>query len=100
MSKKLYFNKSDGMEFARTIDEWKDIMRFDGIESMELVRAKADRSSGMFFCKEYQEVGEARESCGKQCEAYSPRNGKNGICKHNGPCYEPVKGIKVTIISI
>lgn len=95
--KKLYFSNQDGYEWANTIKTWKDIMRIDNIESMELVRAKSDRGNGFFFCREYHEFGESSESCGKQCDGYSPRNGKNGICKHNGPCFSPDKSEKVTI---
>lgn len=98
MSQKLYFSELDGMEFANTIDEWRDRMKFHNIEIMEIYRARADRSSGYFWCKEYSEVGESKESCGKQCPRYTPRNGKSGICKHNGPCYLPYKSEKVILI--
>lgn len=30
-----------------------------------------------------------QRACGKECNGYEPRNGKNGICKHWRYTYEP-----------
>lgn len=43
-----------------------------------------------FYCPKIGEVGLTSESeCGKVCEFYKPRNGKNGRCVHHKNCYEP-----------
>ena len=77
--KKYYFRDDD--ELCYTIEGHKDIMRFNEEKEIEVFEAKIDRGLGYFYCHEYGEVGESGESCGKQCDGYSPRNGKSGICK-------------------
>ena len=41
-----------------------------------------------FYCQEFGGVGEVGEGCGKDCNKYQPRNGKNGRCRHSANCYE------------
>lgn len=94
---KLYFSKQDGFEFANSINTWKDIMRFENVDSLELIRARAVHGVDFFFCKEYNEVGETKTSCGKQCPDYKPRNKKNGICSQYGYCYVPDESEKIIL---
>jgi hypothetical protein len=90
MSRKLYFDASEtDPEQCHTMDHFKDQMAFDNVSNMTLIEAKPAYGSGMFWCKEFGEVGDVGESCGKQCRAYKPRNGKNGRCAHSSHLYEP-----------
>jgi len=83
---KLYFDK-DG-ESCYPLEHYLEVMKEFDLKEMELFEAKREIGSEYFFCKEYQEVGETRESCGKSCEGYKPNNGKSGRCKHYGYVYE------------
>ena len=52
-------------------------------DEIVLYEAITDRIKGIFWCKEEQFCGDdSRDSCGKKCRAYKPRNGKSGCCKH------------------
>jgi len=93
---KYYFDKYCP-EACFTKQYWIDYMHDNDIKEMEIVPAKVERGTGYFFCQEYQELGETG-TCGKTCDAYHPRNGKGGICKHYGYVYEIVdEVIKLTI---
>lgn len=82
-----YFKKND--ENCYTKEYHLDFMRDNGLRKMEVFEAKAETGTGYFFCKEFQETGESyQETCGKICGKYSPRNGKNGRCRHSGFVYE------------
>jgi hypothetical protein len=49
----------------------------------EVYEAIPVRWKGVFWCRQYLFCGDdSRDSCGKQCKAYVPRNGKNGCCKY------------------
>ncbi len=85
MSKKYFIHKED--ETCGDIEVVKDFMRFNKMTELEVFQAKRDVGSDFFFCKDVWEVGEKGE-CGKGCASYSPRNGKNGICRHNSTVYE------------
>ena len=74
-------------ECAYTLKYWKGYMKKNGITELKLFEAIVEYSSGYFWCNEYSEAGEVGESCGKQCEKYSPRNGKNGRCRHSVHVY-------------
>lgn len=89
---KLYFAKES--ELCYPISVHKDIMRFDEISELEVFEAKRETGTGYFFCTEFLEVGEVGEGCGKQCDSYKPRNGKNGRCKHSGSTYEQTEILK------
>lgn len=82
---KLYSAK-DSL-FCYPISHYKKLIKEHGIKSVTLYPAKKIKVEGAIFCKEFQSVGE--HECGKQCHAYSPRNGKSGACKHLGSLYEP-----------
>ncbi len=83
--KKLYFTVES--ERCYTEQEHREQMKENNETDRTLFEAKIDRESGMFFCREFGEIGEKNETCGKQCSKYTPRNKKSGICKHYGFCY-------------
>jgi len=45
----------------------------------EVFEAIPIKPQGVFWCKELSFVG--NEGCGRECEFYTPRNGKSGMCK-------------------
>jgi len=83
---KRYFFQKDG-EYCYKLDYHLQYMVDNDIKEMDVYLAKREIQSHYFFCKHFQECGE-RGECGKHCEAYNPRNGKNGVCKHFGYTYE------------
>jgi hypothetical protein len=85
VGKRYFFQKDD--ENCYTLDYHLQYMAENHIKEMDLYLAKREIKSDYFFCKHFQECGE-RGECGKHCEAYSPRNGKGGVCKHFGYTYE------------
>ena len=87
---KLYF-RQDEDEFCTTIEAHKEYMRENDITELTIYQAKRTTGTGYFWCTHFHEVGEVGEGCGKECEAYSPRNGKNGRCRYSGYLYETDK---------
>jgi hypothetical protein len=99
MSKPLYFDaaavdKEHDELFCYPLEHFRDMLDAQ-LPTMRLYRAKADTGSGTFFCREFGEVGLKGESCGRQCDSYEPRNGKNGRCRHSAHCYEPTTEVVV-----
>lgn len=97
---KKYFTKGDD-EHCYPLSSIKETMREHGIETQEVVEAKAmtGNSEGFFYCQEFMAMGE-KGGCGKQCEAYAPRNGKNGRCKHHSVFYEETEITKTIKIKL
>lgn len=93
---KYYFAPEIDDERCYTLECIKDLMLFHEIEETEIIQAERMTGEGFYWCKYFGEVGESGDGCGKQCKEYSPRNGKNGRCRHSGYCYEPT-GEKRTI---
>lgn len=88
---KLYFNQSSP-DFCYPIDYWYQQMKDEGLTKMSLIEAKLDPNKDLLFCKHYQSCGLKSEGgCGKFCEGYKPKNGKWGMCRHQGKCYEPTE---------
>lgn len=87
-TKKLYFNQVDP-DLCYPLSYFKDMLASDpdAPEVMTLLEAEREYGTGFFTCQHFGQVGESKESCGKLCEGYAPRNGKSGICKHHGPVY-------------
>lgn len=81
-----YFLHKDSEESC-DLETVRDQIRMNGLTELEVFKAKRDVGSDYFFCRDAWEIGE-KGDCGKMCSSYEPRNGKNGICKHNGPVYE------------
>ena len=89
MKKPIYFIAyGDYPEFAYPIEYWKEYMEENELYEIKLSKAVIEYNTEYFFCREFHEVGLKENSgCGKDCEKYSPRNGKNGRCKHSANCY-------------
>lgn len=87
-SHKLYFDKADP-EFCYPLSYFKERLAndLDAPDTLTLLEAEKAFGTGFFTCQHFGQVGESKESCGKQCEAYKPRNGMSGICVHHGPVY-------------
>lgn len=86
----FYFStESAEDDFCYNLDYWKEYMADNQLIQIELYKAVRSVGIGFFFCREYMGVFESGQSCGKLCDKYSPNNGKNGICRHYGYCYEP-----------
>lgn len=83
---KYYFDSEEG-EFCHSKKYWESQLE-EGEEKV-LIEAEIEYGTEYFYCIEFMEVGIKSESCGKQCEMYSPRNGKNGRCKFSAHCYTP-----------
>ncbi len=83
---KLYFRKDDA-EICYPLSYWLDILKFEKLSELVLFEAKPTKDNEYFFCRAVGEVGE-RGECGRHCEDYTPKNGKNGCCKYVGGLYE------------
>lgn len=88
--KYFYFREDDDENCYLKKDILED-MRENGIETLKIFKAKRMTGEGYFWCTVNQEVGEVGNGCGRFCEAYKPRNGKNGRCRFSGYCYEPTE---------
>lgn len=91
---KLYF-RFDNEERCYPLSSHIEYMKENNINHMEVVEAKVEYGTGFFFCHHFYEVGESNDTCGKICEAYNPRNGKNGVCTHHGNVYEKTDKSKI-----
>lgn len=90
MTKKYYFDASEqDPEQCYTLEHFRQELEYSGVDELTLIEAKPSYGSGYFWCKEFHEIGEVGEACGKQCHEYKPRNGKNGRCRHSHHLYEP-----------
>jgi len=84
--KRLFFNSSIS-ENCHNLEYFIDCL--EKHEQIVLNLAKRESKTDYFYCWHFQVVGEKEQgTCSKSCEAYQPLNGKKGICKHNGYCYE------------
>lgn len=72
----------------------KEYTDFIGIEIIEM---RPSRKSGIVYCLREREFIEESGWCGKTCESYQPRNGKNRICKnHSWGLWETGRKWKIT----
>ena len=87
MNRKLYFREIDD-EFCYPLQKHLDDAKEEGLETIELYEAIPDDSiKGFFFCNHFNMVSEKeKDTCGRTCEGYAPRNGKSGICKYKKKC--------------
>ena len=92
---KYYFSDMPDDLRCYTLAYHLNYMRENEIPEMMVHEAKIEFGTGYFFCREFQDVGEVGENCGKQCEKYQPRNYKSGRCKHSGNCYEKTNVTKM-----
>jgi len=91
--KKQYYFSKEQKEQCFTKEYFQEYMKKQNLTDLKVYEAKRVNGTGFFFCKEFSEMGESKESCGNICEKYSPRNEKNGICKHYGYVYGQGKEI-------
>ena len=91
---KLYFESIDS-EKCYTRNHFIELMKENKAESMEAIEANIQHGEDYVWCGMFGEIGMIGEECGKQCDKYDPRNGKNGRCKHSKNCYG--HGKEVTI---
>jgi hypothetical protein len=71
-------------------------MKDNGLTELTVNEAVKIKVEGYMFCQLYG-MGESGY-CGKRwCKDYQPRNGKSGICKHQGSLYESGKEITIKI---
>ena len=81
--KEAYYFKASDSEVCYTLEYFNDLMRENNLTEMRAYEAIPDRTTGCFWCKVECFCGDnSRDSCGKQCRQYAPRNGKSGCCKH------------------
>lgn len=66
----------------------------DYFEDGEIVHlAVPDKSKDYFYCRAKGEsfltiMDNGLNSCGKECDEYEPKNGKNGICRYKTYCHK------------
>jgi hypothetical protein len=86
---KYYFREDDDERCFLKKDIIQD-MKEDGIAELKIFEAKITKGEPYFYCSVSQEIGEVGEGCGKFCNDYKPRNGKNGRCRFSSHCYEKI----------
>ena len=89
----FYFSPHDDLH-CYVLQYFKDFLKENDLKEIILFKAKRETKCDYFYCKGFDEVGEAG-NCGRQCEKYIPNNGKNGRCKYYGYCYEQTKDLMV-----
>lgn len=98
---KLYYCPQVSDTYILPIQGWHEYLRsifYPSGETVTLHEAKRITGDDYFFCRKNGEVGEVGQGCGKQCDDYAPRNGKNGRCRHSGYCYDMTdKTITITL---
>lgn len=84
-----YFDNADeGSCYG--LSYFKELMKETGEDKMELWLGVMEVGEDHFYCSHYGEVGLKSESdCGKECEGYTPCNGKSGRCRHSKNTYFP-----------
>ncbi len=85
--KKLFFDEHDECHCYPT-------SYFDNSDIVTL--AIPDKSKDYFYCKAKGEcyttiMDNGLRSCGKECDEYEPRNGKNGVCRYRTHTYKDSK---------
>ena len=96
---KFYFSKLDDERCYALRDIIEDANN-QGLDEIEVTEAERVTGRGFFYCRKFKEVGDVGGICGKQCSEYSPRNGKNGRCRHSGYCYEPTDKKRIIKIKL
>ena len=96
MSKpKLYFRKEDST-WCHTTDYFRSDIMDEGVTEMQVYEAIPDKSKEYFWCGAVDEAYiQGEGSCGRDCDSYTPCNGKSGKCKFKTYCY--IHGDLVTI---
>jgi len=86
---KYYFEKNDS-ERCYSRQYFIEEMKEQGISEMVVYPAKMLTGELVAWCSIWGDAVETqRGDCGKDCDKYEPRNGKNGRCRYSNNCYEP-----------
>lgn len=94
---KYFFNEGSSKENVYDLEYFKKYLPESNGEII-LREAVREFHSGFFYCSEFGEVGESAGSeCGKLCNKYQPRNGKNGRCRYSQNTF--VEGDRIYILS-
>ena len=80
MRPKYYFRNIND-EICYTLDYHLSDAKDEGLKEIELFEAIPEKVEGFYYCKAVEAPAE-KDFCGKNCEDYIPRNGKNGMCRH------------------
>lgn len=97
MNKQFYF-KYIHSEICYDSSYFIEYMKEHNLNEIEVYKAIPDKfNDGSFWCKHGAFCGDDSSlNCGKICNNYIPKNGKNGCCKHyTNTLY--VKGEKVIL---
>ena len=87
---KYYFRDMYGEENCYPKDYFEEQLGGD-LTEMTIYPAKMIKGQLIAWCSEFGESMETQcGDCGKECDKYKPRNGKNGRCKFSKNCYEPI----------
>ena len=82
MKTQFYFKDIDS-EMCYTKDYFIDHMKYNDLKEIEVYNAEKEKIDGVFWCKTQLFCGDdSRDTCGRQCHEYNPRNGISGCCKH------------------
>ncbi len=97
MKAEKYYFEFDDSEICCTKEYFDDIMEQNGLKDIEVYEALPEKICGMFWCKVQHFCGDdSKDSCGKQCTDYAPRNKRSGCCKYyTTQLY--IKGNKLTL---
>lgn len=90
-----YFLEKDNCDLCHPLSYFRDKIKEEELSELVLYEAKMNTNSGYFYCREFQDVGEVGETCGKFCDKYSPRNGKSGRCRFSANLYEMTDRVKI-----
>jgi hypothetical protein len=97
---KYYFRTTDEDDERYSLEYWKDYMKKNDLKKIEVFEALVVRGIEFFYCKNVCEISSKPPEgnpCGFMCDFYTPRNGKNGICKNHGNLYEAGKKIIIKL---
>ena len=82
MKHKFYF-ESPSDEICYSLDYFVEKLEV-GEDELILFPAIPETCAGVFWCKIHHFCGDdSRDTCGRQCKEYEPRNGKSGRCRHH-----------------
>lgn len=96
MSKKPLYFKSEDDNFCHDKAHFIEEMKSEKLEQIEVFEAVKANDHEHIWCSYIGEAGD-KDNCGKQCDAYKPRNGKSGCCTHLGTLYNYGEKVTLTI---
>jgi len=91
MPKQFYFENEDA-DRCYLEEHFQQQMQDEGLTEITVLEAHKSTEKEYIYCACIGECGESSE-CGKECDCYEPRNGKNGCCRHRRTLYEHGKEV-------